>query len=86
MERFKCPVLLMFGDRDKDHPTDLAVRKWREGLSRAGNNDVTIAIFPGAGHGIRMRDDFTGEGRVPFADGYSEMMSGWLWEHVIRRK
>ncbi len=84
MKRIKCPVLLMFGERDKDHPTDLAARKWREGLGRAGNDNVTIVVFPGAGHGIRMRDDYNGQGRAPFADGYSELMLGWLWQHVLK--
>lgn len=76
--RIKCPVLLMFGDRDTDHPTTVAVQKWREGLQKAGNDQVTIMVFPGAGHGIRMREGYTGTGRPPFADGYADVMLGWL--------
>lgn len=78
-----CPLLLMFGDRDTEHPTPLAVRKWRDGLAAAGNDRATLMVFPGAGHGIRMRDGFTGSGRPPFADGYAEAMIGWLWLHVV---
>lgn len=77
------PVLLLFGDRDTDHPTDLALQKWREGFERAGNTRGTIVVFPGAGHGIRMREGWTGEGRAPFADGYRDLMTGWLWRHVV---
>jgi len=83
MAKIKCPVLLMFGDRDTDHPTDVAVQKWREGLRKAGNDQATIMVFPGAGHGIRMREGYTGTGRPPFADGYKEAMLGWLWLHVV---
>jgi dipeptidyl aminopeptidase/acylaminoacyl peptidase len=83
MARIECPILLMFGDRDAEHPTELAVRKWREGLSRAGNDDLTLMVFPGAGHGIRMREGYTGTDRAPFADGYAEAMLGWLWLHVV---
>ncbi len=86
IEKITCPVLLMFGDRDMDIPTEIAVRKWREGLKKAGNSDKAIVVFPGAGHGIRMREGFTGTGRPPFADGYAEVMLGWLWQHVVKKK
>ena len=81
--KIRCPVFLMFGDRDSDHPTSIAVEKWREGLKKAGNTRVTVMMFPGAGHGIRMREGFSGSGRPPFADGYFESMVGWLWMHVV---
>ena len=83
IERIKVPTLLMFGEKDRDHPTELAVLRWREGLQEAGNPDFEIVIFPGAGHGIRMRDGFKGPGRPPFADGYDEVLMGWLWLHVV---
>lgn len=78
-----CPVLLLFGDRDREQPTELAVERWREGLKAAGNDDVTLMIFPGAGHGIRMGRHHGGPERPPFADGYREAMLGWLWLHAI---
>ena len=83
MARISGPVLLMFGDHDTNHPTAVAVEKWREGLRQAGNEQVTIMVFPGAGHGIRMREGYTGTGRPPFADGYEDLMLGWLWRHVV---
>ena len=83
MARIRGPVLLMFGDRDSNHPTDVAVQKWREGLQQAGNDQMTITIFPGAGHGIRMREGNSGTARPPFADGYEDVMLGWLWRHVV---
>ncbi len=83
IEKIKCPILLMFGDRDKDHPTELAVERWREGLRKAGNDDVSCVVFPGAGHGIRMREGHIGKERPPFADGYEAMQIGWLWLHVL---
>jgi pimeloyl-ACP methyl ester carboxylesterase len=85
IERIHCPVLLLFGDRDADHPTELAVKRWREGLEKADNHDVTIVVFKGAGHGIRMREGYAGGGRAPFADGYEELQLGWLWQHVVDR-
>lgn len=83
IENFTGPILLMFGADDTDHPTTLAVERWREGLRTAGNSRVTLMVFPGAGHGIRMREGHGGAGRAPFADGYAEVQIGWLWRNVI---
>jgi uncharacterized protein len=83
IEGLTCPVLLLFGDRDTDHPTALAVDQWREGLGKAGNERVTLMVFPGAGHGIRVREGHAGGARAPFADGYLEVQLGWLWRHVV---
>lgn len=83
--RISVPVLLMFGDRDTDHPTALAAERWRESLKRAGNDRFTLITFPGAGHGIRTRDGYTGSGPAPFADGYLEIQLGWLWRVVLAR-
>jgi hypothetical protein len=83
IESVTCPILLMFGDRDTEHPTGLAVERWREGLRKAGNDRVTLMVFPGAGHGIRMREGYSGGGRAPFADGYLEAQLGWLWRYVV---
>lgn len=80
MEKITCPILLMFGDKDDNQPTEIAVKKWREGLAKAVNKDVTLMIFPGAGHGIRVGEH---SHRAPFADGYKEAMLGWLWKNVI---
>lgn len=81
--RITCPVLLLFGDRDREQPTAAAARAWREGLAKAGNDQVTLMIFPGAGHGIRLPGQGGHSGRAPFADGYVEAQLGWLWRHVV---
>lgn len=85
IEQMKMPVLLMFGDRDTDHPTEIAVERWREGLAKAGNGNVAIMIFPGAGHGIRMREGHTGRGNAPFAEGYEDAMREWLKNTVVNK-
>lgn len=83
IEQLRMPILLMFGDRDTDQPTDLAVTRWREGLAKAGNDRVTVMVFPGAGHGIRVGEHSRA---APFADGYAEVMLGWLWRHVVQSR
>lgn len=86
--QFKGSVLLMFGDMDMDQPTELALEKWKEGLTNTENEKVTISIFPGAAHGIRLAGQGQGHGhqRAPFADGYMELQIGWLWKHVLAKK
>lgn len=83
IEKIHCPILLMFGGRDTEQPTDVAVERWREGLAKAGNTQSTVMVFPEAGHGIRMPREHGDHRRAPFADGYEEAMVGWLWLHVI---
>lgn len=83
IEKINCPVLLMFGDSDIDQPTDLAVKKWHEGLGKGGNENVTTIIFPGADHSLRKGGH--GHHSQP-VDGYMEVQLGWLWKNVINVK
>ena len=83
IRKIKCPVLLMFGDKDRDQPTDIAIQKWKKGLNAANNQKFSIILFPGAAHGIRLAYDGDDHHRAPFADGYMEMQIGWLWLNVL---
>jgi uncharacterized protein len=82
IEKLTMPILLLFGDIDTDQPTEVAVKRWREGLSRAGNGEVTVVVYPGAGHGIRMGIDHSRS--APFADGYMEVQIEWLLRNVVK--
>lgn len=63
-----------------DHPTQVAVQRWQAALRKGNNDRVTLAVFPGVGHGIRMRGVPTGSGPAPFAHGYADVRLGWLWQ------
>jgi len=67
-----CPLLAVFGNRDVLTPVDASVRIFQEALSRAGNPDVTIRVFPGADHRIRVDDP------PAFAPGYLDLLRDWL--------
>ncbi|HYH12199.1 MAG TPA: alpha/beta fold hydrolase [Thermomicrobiales bacterium] len=76
LERISCPVLAIFGERDTLVPVARSVRVFEEALSRAGNPDATIVVFPGADHRI-------GIGEPPaFTEGYLDTMALWLRERV----
>jgi pimeloyl-ACP methyl ester carboxylesterase len=53
--QLRCPVLLIFGDRDTEQPAETAAARWREALAKGGNDRATIVVFPGADHTLRVR-------------------------------
>jgi pimeloyl-ACP methyl ester carboxylesterase len=78
-EKVHCPVLIIYGDRDTSAgPPGGLVAIIRRGLAKAGNNDVTVRIFPGADHSLsRARKREGGDG-PDFVPGYLAEMTGWL--------
>lgn len=76
LERISCPVLAIFGERDSLVPVDDSVRIFQDALDKAGNEDITIRVFPEADHRIRAGDP------NGFADGYLETMADWLRARV----
>lgn len=75
------PVLLLFGGRDSHTPTDLAMKKWEQGLREAGNAKFQIKLFSDASHAIRVGEHHGPANDVTdFAPGYFETMGTWLRE------
>jgi pimeloyl-ACP methyl ester carboxylesterase len=78
-ERVRCPVLVIYGDRDTSSgPPDGLVAIIRRGLARAGNDDVTVRIFPGADHSLLRAGRQEGGGDPDFVPGYLDEMTDWL--------
>jgi len=65
-----CPVLAIFGSKDTSLPVEQSVALYKQYLSEAGNEDVTIEVFPNANHSIQVGDDY--------APGYFDLMLAWL--------
>ena len=57
-ERIHVPVLAMFGELDDVVPVPASAGRIGAALRRAGNQDVTIRIFPRASHTIQPAPDF----------------------------
>jgi dipeptidyl aminopeptidase/acylaminoacyl peptidase len=70
LTKVHCPVLAIFGENDTSIPVDTSVALYKQYLGEAGNETVTIKVFPKASHTIR-----AGEA---FAPGYFELMLTWL--------
>ncbi len=45
-----APVLLLYGELDENVPPGRSAARIRDALDRGGNRDVTVLVYPGAGH------------------------------------
>lgn len=70
LTKVRCPVLAIFGESDTSVPVEKSVALYKQYLHEAGNEAVTIKVFPNAGHTIRVGGEF--------ADGYFDLMVDWL--------
>ena len=68
--KVRCPVLAIFGESDTSIPVEKSVALYKQYLGEAGNEAVTIKVFPNAGHTIRVGQEF--------APGYFDLMVNWL--------
>lgn len=78
-ERVKIPVLLVYGERDRNTPIDPSLAGIGQALRKAGNPDFTPLIIPGAAHNLTIQRR-AGE---PFfwwygAPGYPELLTAWV--------
>jgi len=70
LTKVHCPVLAIFGEDDTSIPVAKSVALYQQYLKEAGNEDVTIKIFPKASHTIQV-DGY-------FAPGYFDTINTWL--------
>lgn len=70
LRKVHCPVLAIFGEFDTLVPVEKSVVLYKKYLKEAGNDNVTIKIFPAADHGIIVNN--------AFAPGYFETINAWL--------
>jgi putative heme-binding domain-containing protein len=91
--RIRCPVLVLYGERDvSTGPPEPLIAIIRRGLAAAGNEDVTVRIFPDADHslcriGKPSRTPLGARAKEPpkdagpdFVPGYLETMTDWIIE------
>jgi len=78
LTKVHCPVLAIFGENDTSIPVDKSVFIYKKCLGEAGNEALTIKVFPNASHTIRV------DGK--FASGYFDLMLDWLDKLPFKRK
>jgi len=86
LEKVKCPVLLIYGEKDNFTDSKLNYTLMLEEFQKNGNSKVTAKIFPDANHAML----FTSRGwffnrEMPalkkFADGYLDLLVSWVKEN-----
>lgn len=70
LTKVKCPVLAIFGEADTSVPVEKSVSHYAQYLDEAGNDTVTIKVFPNASHTIKVNDKY--------APGYFGTLNAWL--------
>ena len=70
LKKVRCPVLAIFGENDTSIPVDKSVFIYEQCLGEAGNETLTIKVFPNASHTIRVGGKF--------ASGYFDLVLDWL--------
>jgi pimeloyl-ACP methyl ester carboxylesterase len=70
LTKVHCPVLAIFGSDDTSLPVERSVTLYKQYLDQAGNEAVTIEVFPKAGHTIHIGDEY--------APGYFDLLRTWL--------
>ncbi len=75
LEKVKCPVLALFGERDTNVTPAENVATMEAALMRAGNKDFTLRTLDGANHGLR--PVAPGSGAVPLHRGIGYAPELW---------
>jgi dienelactone hydrolase len=70
LTKVHCPVLALIGQDDRSLPVDRSVALYKIYLDIAGNEAVTIKVFPDASHSIHVGEEY--------APGYFKTMMKWL--------
>jgi dienelactone hydrolase len=86
IEKIRCPVLAIFGEKDTQGPVEQGVEAYRRALTKAGNNRYKIIVFPGADHilmksetgGIREQEEKDEIGESDFVQGFFDVMEEWV--------
>ena len=84
LEKVKCPVLALFGEKDLQVPAEPNRKAVVAALAKGGNPDVTVKIFAGANHlyqaavtgGVSEYATLKKE----FVPGFLETISQWILE------
>jgi pimeloyl-ACP methyl ester carboxylesterase len=85
LRNVRCPVLAIYGGRDTLVPAKQSAEIWRTTLGNAGNQNVTVKIFPTGDHALRETSGGTLK-ELPksrgFVPGYFETQREWGLQRI----
>ncbi len=86
LRSLRCPSLFVFGALDTPKAVTENVANIRSWSQEAGNNDVTIKVFPSAGHNLFVDEPGSATiltaARLRYAPGYLELLESWAARHA----
>jgi pimeloyl-ACP methyl ester carboxylesterase len=86
LEKVKCPVLMLFGELDLQVPTKLNKDAMVRALTKGGNKNYSLKIFPKANHLYQRAKTGSpseyGKLAKEFVSDFLEFMSDWLAKQV----
>ena len=83
------PTLALYGALDRNVDAADSAVHLREYLTRAGNREVTIEVYPNAGHQLIVsKSGYNGDPTLPerFVPEYPQVMISWLTERGFRNE
>ena len=87
LEKVTQPVLALFGELDTSTPVAATTSNYQTALSRGGNKDYSIKVFPGADHALLVWPKPGDQVHWPvLAPGYLEAMTTWIDKQVGLRR
>jgi pimeloyl-ACP methyl ester carboxylesterase len=82
IEKIKCPVLILNGDKDLQVRASVNTEAIRTALERGGNHSSTVIVYPGLNHLFQTsetgRIDEYGELEETFSPKVMEDIAGWI--------
>lgn len=82
LEQLRVPMLAVFGAADRIVPVEESVAAMRDAFTRGGNPGLTVRVFPGANHGVAVRNPNGGWSPAP---GYHTFVVDWVLDRVSDR-
>ena len=83
------PTLALYGALDRNVDAADSAAHLREYLRRAGDRDVTIRMYPNAGHQLIVsKSGYNGDASPPerFVPGYPQILITWLAQRGFTRE
>lgn len=78
-QKVRCPILMVFGERDPVQPVQKGVVRVEQALRAGGNKDYTIKVIPNAIHSLQITE---ANNRLTLAPGVEAMLTDWLMKRV----
>jgi dienelactone hydrolase len=86
LKQLTQPILIFLGTADSHLPAEYSALVFDKTLREAGDQDYTILVYPGAGHGIDLpTNDSQGETSMRRIDSVWPTMTNWVVAHVNGR-